>query len=122
MRCTTLILSCALFVHGCTMAPEPELPVPPPPVPEAFTPETISAPYCPIDRVEVTLLPRSEARPTLASKPLPGVKNGSKPVAPVQLVQEAQKAARVEPSARGYVGQRGRACLPGRLGRSIRCI
>jgi type IV secretory pathway VirB9-like protein len=54
--------------------------------------------------VEVALLPRVEARPTLAPKPLPGVKNGSKSVAPVQLVQEAQKAARLEPSARGYFG------------------
>ena len=66
--------------------------------------EPASAPYCPIERVEVALLPRIDTSPSLAAKPLPRPKAGSKPVAPVQLVQEAQKAARLEPSARGYFG------------------
>ena len=55
------------------MAAEPEPPTACP-APEPFMPETISAPYCPMDRVEVALLPRIEARPTLASKPLSGLK------------------------------------------------
>jgi len=65
-----------------------------------------------MDRVEVALLPRSEARPTRASTPRSGLKTVSKPVAPVQLVQEAQKAARIAPSEQGYVGGSGEHVYP----------
>ena len=104
---TKHLLLCALFVSGCALTPEPELPTLPQPEPIATMSETFTAPYCPLDRVEIALLPRQELPPVLPSQPAPRTKKGMKALTPAQLVSQAQKAARVEPSERGYYAGSG---------------
>src|SRR5262245_44152839 len=95
-RLTTKHLLCsAVFVSGCTLSQES--PVPPLPVPEL-----VMLPAAPVERVEVPLLPRQRwpaPAPTLA----PG-KKAPPPLSPAQVIAQAQRAARVEPSPRGYFG------------------
>src|SRR5262245_19171231 len=111
MPSPSFLLICAVFVSGCAMTPEPEVPSPPAPAPiVAPVPvamEAAAPPWCPQDRVEVTRLERGEGQelPQPMATGLP--KKGTKPLSPMQVVTEAQKAARVEPSARGYLGGSG---------------
>ena len=64
MRHANHLLICTLLVSGCALTPEPELPTLPqtehaPALSETFTPL-----YCPLDRIEVVLLPRQELPPS----------------------------------------------------------
>ncbi|HEY5867079.1 MAG TPA: hypothetical protein VI542_16275 [Candidatus Tectomicrobia bacterium] len=104
---TKHLLICVLFVSGCALTPEPEAPTLPQPEIIAPLSETFTAPYCPLDRVEVALLPRQELPPILPSKASRATKKGRPALTPAQLVTQAQKAARVEPSERGYYAGSG---------------
>jgi len=110
MEHPTHLLLCALFVGGCTLAVEPEPPVPPSELPAQVV-DVYQAPYCPIERVEIGLLERSLA--TLPQRPaVSPTKKGERPVTAAQLVQHAQKVARIEPMERGYFGQSGEHTYP----------
>jgi len=77
------------------------------PEPAPVASDTFAPPYCPLDRVEIALLPREAAIRPFA-KPIAALeKKAPKPQTPAQLVTHAQQAARVEPSERGYHGGSG---------------
>jgi hypothetical protein len=99
---TTYLLSCTVFVWGCTLPLTPEVPIAPEPVQLVMQEPT--PPWCPLYRVEVTLLP-SRSEPSLA-RPRPGLpgKKAARALTPSQVVAQAQQAARVEPTERGYYG------------------
>ena len=100
-------LLCTVFLSGCTLAAVPEPPTLAMPEPVPVASDTFTPPYCPIERVEVTLLPRETALFSAPKSPAAGAKKAPKPQTPAQLVSQAQQAARVEPSERGYQGGRG---------------
>ena len=104
------ILVSAVFIAGCALTPDPPVPVVPPEPPVKIV-EEYQAPYCPIERVEVGILDRSLA--TLPSRPsVAPTKKGERAATPAQLVQHAQKVARIEPMERGYFGQSGEHTYP----------
>jgi len=95
--CVTTILA------GCTLPGEPEpplVPIQPPPVIET------ALPSAPVERIELALLPSRveycELPPVI--KPKVSTKKPAPASSPVDIVRQAQRAARVEPSERGYVG------------------
>lgn len=83
---------------GCTLG---ESPVPPVVEPMPLVVEEPALPFCPLDRVEVTLLPRGDQVPVLGTQAVPKRGKASTPLA---LVTQAQTQARVEPSLQGYAG------------------
>jgi hypothetical protein len=91
------------FLVGCPLPGEPELPLVPiqlPPVMETTLPSS------PVERIELALLPSRveycELPPVIKPKGSP--KKPAAASSPVDLVRQAQRAARVEPSERGYFG------------------
>jgi hypothetical protein len=103
-------LLCALVLSSCVLGGEPvEIPQAPPPPPPVVTPP---APE-PVREVPVPF----EVQPIVAwttppefVKPAKPAGKGTKPAhepSPVQVIQEAQKEARVAPTKRGYFGGRG---------------
>ena len=112
MASTTHLLICALLVSGCALQAEPEppvVPIAPPPAPPVS--DTMVVQSYPFDRVEVASSPAARSRPHPPTK-------GTRPLRPEEVILQAQKAARIEPSERGYVGQRGEqvyAWAPGKV-------
>lgn len=117
MKQTTHLLIGTLLLGGCTLATAPEPPV----IPVATAPvasDTFTPPYCPLDRVEVTLLPRETGIRPITKPIVTTGKKALKPQTPAQLVSHAQQAARVEPSAQGYgqaSGEQVYAWAPGKV-------
>jgi hypothetical protein len=113
--CTRYLLISTMFVSGCALAPAPEVPMSPPAV-EVLVP----LPAAPIERVEVTLLPRlweSEPLAPFRQSPPSGKKSLPAPT-PLQIVSQAHRAARLEPTERGYFGASGEqvyAWAPGKI-------
>jgi len=92
------------------MTEAPPVPVAPPAPPVQIV-EEYQAPYCPVERVEVGVLERSlETVPIRPAVSPP--KKGDRAPTPAQLVQQAQKAARIEPTERGYFGQSSEHVYP----------
>jgi hypothetical protein len=115
MRATQYLLISTMFVSGCALAPAPEVPMSPPAV-EVLVP----LPAAPIERVEVTLLPRLWETESLAPfrQPTPPGKKGLPAPTPLQIVSQAHRAARLEPTERGYFGASGEqvyAWAPGKI-------
>lgn len=107
MRTTNHLLLCALFVSGCALSHEPEVPMVPAVAQMPVRVEEITPPYCPLDRIEVVLLP-SHQEPPLIAKGLPaGAKKRGGGQAPIDVVTQAHHAARLEPTAQGYQGGSG---------------
>lgn len=90
----------ALLLTGCALTTDPE----PPTIPTSEPGElaVYTPPYCPLDRIEVRLPPPLEAVLPMAKPRSTAAKKPPRAQTPVQLVSQAQQAARVEPSERGY--------------------
>lgn len=116
MATMTQVLIGALLVSGCALATEPEPPIIPTAAPVVS--DTFAPPYCPLDRVEVTLLPRETTLRPMVKPMVAAGKKTLKPQTSVQLVSQAQQAARVEPSEKGYgqaSGEQVYAWVPGKV-------
>jgi hypothetical protein len=111
MASTPHLLICALVVSGCALQAEPEPPTLPvlPPVPVVSA--GVVADAAPPDRVEIVAMDTQR-------EPPPTPPRLGKALRPEAVIVQAQRAARIEPSERGYGGQRGEqvyAWAPGKV-------
>lgn len=107
MPSTHHLLMCALVLSGCTLTQEPAPLTLPAPVPVPLVSDRPSGPYCPLDVIEVVRLSNAPTGgvPTFVAPATP--KKGTRARSPLQIVTQGHKAARVEPSERGYHGANG---------------
>lgn len=106
MRMLGTGLAFAVIAAGCTLPPATVVPVAQDPLPLVSLGEP-QVPSCPLDRIEVTLLPSLHEPRAWPAPPVGRQKGSGGTHTPISVVMQAQQFARLEPTVGGYQGGSG---------------